>query len=70
MNFFIVFNSNILWCFGVAKHLFKGKDGKERCFGKTPHNKTTVIPESVPANTIVNVTVDRCTSHTLYGRLN
>ena len=48
----------------------KGKDGKERCFGKTPHNKTTVIPESVPANTIVNITVDRCTSHTLYGRLN
>ena len=46
----------------------KGKDGKDRYYGKTPHNKTTVVSENVPKNTFVDVVIDSCTSHTLYGR--
>ena len=48
----------------------KSKDGKDRCYGKTPQNKTAVVAGVVIPNTIVDVKIEECTSHTLYGRLN
>jgi tRNA-2-methylthio-N6-dimethylallyladenosine synthase len=48
----------------------KGKDGNDRCYGKTPQNKTAVVADVVAPNTIVDVKIEECTSHTLYGRLN
>ena len=47
----------------------KSKDGKDRCYGKTPQNKTAVVADIVAPNTIVDVKIEDCTSHTLYGRL-
>ena len=48
----------------------KSQDGKDRCYGKTPQNKTAVVAGVVIPNTIVDVKIEECTSHTLYGRLN
>lgn len=42
-------------------------DGSTTHFGRTPQNKVTVFPQPVPANRIVEVDVDRTTSHTLFG---
>ena len=42
-------------------------DGSATHFGRTRQNKTTIFPQPVPANRIVEVDVDRTTSHTLFG---
>ena len=43
-------------------------DGTIRYYGRTPQNKTLIFPEAVPANTLINIEVERHTSHTLFGR--
>ena len=43
-------------------------DGTTRFYGRTPQNKTLIFSEAVPANTLVEIEVERHTSHTLFGR--
>ena len=43
-------------------------DGTARFYGRTPQNKTLIFSEAVPANTLVEIEVERHTSHTLFGR--
>ena len=42
-------------------------DGTTRYYGRTPQNKTLIFPEAFPANTLVDIEVERNTSHTLFG---
>ena len=42
-------------------------DGTTRYYGRTPQNKTLIFPEAFPANTLVDIKVERNTSHTLFG---
>jgi tRNA-2-methylthio-N6-dimethylallyladenosine synthase len=45
----------------------RAADGSVTYYGRSRQNKIVVFPEPVPANRLVEVDVERVTSHTLYG---
>lgn len=47
----------------------KTKAGEVTFYGRSPHGKVTVFPETAPTNSLVQVAVQETTSHTLFGRL-
>ncbi|MBT5058305.1 MAG: tRNA (N6-isopentenyl adenosine(37)-C2)-methylthiotransferase MiaB [Gemmatimonadetes bacterium] len=44
-----------------------GPDGQPTFFGRSPQGKVTIIREPAQMNDLVQVRIDRVTSHTLYG---
>lgn len=64
---------NGTWVGRTANVLVEGrskrpaKDGSITHFGRSRQNKIVIFPEPVPANRIVDVAIDRATSHTLFG---
>jgi tRNA A37 methylthiotransferase MiaB len=45
-----------------------GPDGQPTFYGRSPQGKVTIIRESAKMNDLVQVRIDRVTSHTLYGK--
>ena len=41
-------------------------DGTIRYYGRTPQNKTLIFPEAVPANTLVDIEVERPLTHAFW----
>ncbi len=47
----------------------RAADGRERYYGRSPQNKTVIFPQPAEPNSLVAVSIESNTSHTLLGQL-
>ena len=71
----ISLEKNQAWIGRTVEILVEGKsrrpdaEGRPTFYGRSPQGKVTIFSQPVAKNELVQVTIDRATSHTLYGKL-